>query len=294
MPNSNLAKSRGPGTSVVIPCYNASEYISNAISSALLSGVDEIIVVDDGSTDNSVAKAKQLGAIVIEQVNSGPAISRMNGLIGSNFQNVIFLDADDELIPEGVRELSHQLHIDEYLVGSVGTTLVRRDGKIRGKIDIEPKGLTFESLLLRGLPPGPPACATWRVSAILNATQGHVPEPKTNHAEDYAFFLAMANYGRIAKIDTNVCVYNAGQGRSSKNIERGLADVDEIRKFYSGISGVEIKSRSSRELSQLIHFRLYYEASWSTPIFKVKNLFISFFEGPSKFLKGLISKLWSF
>lgn len=291
MENSHLTRPRKKGMSVVIPCHNAEEFVEKAIHSSFLSGANEVIVVDDGSTDLTAVKARSLGANVIVQENAGPAISRMTGLKSSNFEIVTFLDADDELIPEGVKEMCSKLDSDSSLVGVVGATLVRKQGKIRGKLDVKSRDLSFESLLRRGLPPGPPACAVWKTDAVIGATKGISPGPKTNHAEDYSLFLAMSSFGAIGKVASNVCVYSAGLGRSSKNIERGLADVEKIRQFFGELSGIEVKSKSLKELSQLRHFRLFYEAPWSMPLFKLKNLMISFTKGPSKYIKAFVGRL---
>jgi len=289
--NNSLTRPRKKGMSVVIPCHNAGEFVEKAIHSSFLSGANEVIVVDDGSTDFTAVKARSLGANVIVQENAGPAISRMTGLNNSNFEIVTFLDADDELIPEGVKEMCSKLDSDSSLVGVVGTTLVRKQGKIKGKLDVKSRDLSFESLLRRGLPPGPPACAVWKAAAVIGATRGVSPGPKTNHAEDYSLFLAMSRFGTIGKVASNVCIYSAGLGRSSRNIERGLADVEKIRQFFGELSGIEVKSKSSKELSQLRHYRLFYEAPWSMPIFKLKNLMISFTKGPSKYIKAFVSRL---
>lgn len=270
----------------MIPCYNAEQFIEKAITSSFRSGASEVIVVDDGSTDSSASKANSLGAAVITQQNAGPAISRMKGLEMSKFEYVIFLDADDELLPDGVNEMCSKMASDSALVGVVGSTLVRKHGKIRGKLDVRSRDLSFESLLGRGLPPGPPACAAWKAAAVLDATKGNAPGPKTSHAEDYSLFLAMARFGQIGKVDGYVCVYKAGLGRSSQNIERGLADVERIRQFFGEISGIEVKSKSAKELSQIRHFRLFYEAPWSAPVFKIMHLLISFAQGPLKFIKS--------
>ncbi len=62
----------------------------------------ECIVVDDGSTDGTAALASTLGVTLIRQANSGVSVSRNAGLAAAHGDLVVFLDADDELLPEGL------------------------------------------------------------------------------------------------------------------------------------------------------------------------------------------------
>jgi len=88
-----------PTVSVIIPAYNAAEFIGAAIESVLSQEVhaDEILVIDDGSTDNTASIVRAYGGPVryIGQANGGPARARNRGLVESRGHYVAFLDADD-------------------------------------------------------------------------------------------------------------------------------------------------------------------------------------------------------
>jgi glycosyltransferase involved in cell wall biosynthesis len=94
-----------PTISVVIPCYNAERYIVASVQSVLAQGEApgalEIIVVDDGSTDDSVAvlKTAQLPVTVVEQANQGVAAARNAGIARARGHWVAFIDADDIWLP---------------------------------------------------------------------------------------------------------------------------------------------------------------------------------------------------
>lgn len=85
--------------SVVIPVFNAELFLAEAIDSVLAqdTGTFDIIVVDDGSTDDSAAVASRFGAPVqvIRQANAGPAAARNRGLAAARGEYVAFLDQDD-------------------------------------------------------------------------------------------------------------------------------------------------------------------------------------------------------
>lgn len=86
--------------SAVIPAYNAEEYISRSIDSVLSQSrpVDEIIVVDDGSTDKTAQIVKSYGERVryIYQENAGVSAARNTGILAATGDWIAFLDADDE------------------------------------------------------------------------------------------------------------------------------------------------------------------------------------------------------
>lgn len=94
MNNSNLI-------SIIIPTYNSSQYIKEAIDSALSQSYKniEIIIVDDGSTDNTEDVIKSYNGIekiiYIKKRNGGPASARNLGITQAKGNYIAFLDADD-------------------------------------------------------------------------------------------------------------------------------------------------------------------------------------------------------
>ncbi|MBC7895526.1 MAG: glycosyltransferase family 2 protein, partial [Cytophagaceae bacterium] len=95
----------GPLVSIVIPCFNHARFVGEAIDSALhqAQASVEVVVVDDGSTDDSAAvAATRHGVRVIRQVNRGLSAARNVGLAAASGEYVVFLDADDRLLPHAV------------------------------------------------------------------------------------------------------------------------------------------------------------------------------------------------
>ncbi len=90
---------REPRVSLVIPCFNAESYVGEAIASALAQTrlPDEIIVVDDGSEDDSGRVVRAFGEAVryVWQENQGIGGARNTGLANATGEIVAFLDADD-------------------------------------------------------------------------------------------------------------------------------------------------------------------------------------------------------
>ena len=103
--------SGAPAFSIVIPAYNYAHFLRRAVTSACTQdGADvEVLVVDDGSTDDTPAVMDKLSAEFGErltyhrQPNQGPAAARAKGLALARHDWLVFLDADDELLPGALR-----------------------------------------------------------------------------------------------------------------------------------------------------------------------------------------------
>jgi glycosyltransferase involved in cell wall biosynthesis len=88
--------------SVVIPAYNAGRFITRCLQSVNAQTLrpKEVIVVDDGSTDNTAALAGSMGARVVHQKNLGVSAARNNGIRRASSEWIAFLDADDLWLPD--------------------------------------------------------------------------------------------------------------------------------------------------------------------------------------------------
>ena len=95
-------------TSVIIPCFNQGQYLSEAIESAVAQTEAplEIIVVDDGSTDDTAKVASRYPIRLIRQKNAGVSAARNAGIAATTGQNIVCLDADDRLRPQFIARLA--------------------------------------------------------------------------------------------------------------------------------------------------------------------------------------------
>jgi len=91
--------------SVIIPCYNYGNYLRKAIESVLAQSYRhfEIVVVDDGSTDQTKEVAGKYAEVnYFYQANQGVSAARNNGIKNSKGELLVFLDADDWLLPDAL------------------------------------------------------------------------------------------------------------------------------------------------------------------------------------------------
>jgi glycosyltransferase involved in cell wall biosynthesis len=111
-----------PTISVVIPAYNRAHVIGYALTSVLSQSVsvNEIVVVDDGSTDHiesvlaDFQDEKTPLLRVIRQSNKGPSAARNYGARSANSTFILFLDSDDRLLPNAIHHLTCAMAANDH------------------------------------------------------------------------------------------------------------------------------------------------------------------------------------
>ena len=100
--------------SVVVPLYNKQDFVRRTIDSVLAQSLGdfEVIVVDDGSTDDSVARLEAYSdprLRIVRQANSGEGAARNRGLHESRYEWIALLDADDYWFPDHLAALAEMI-----------------------------------------------------------------------------------------------------------------------------------------------------------------------------------------
>lgn len=124
--------------SVVITNHNYFEYLEDSIGSAFKQA-DEVIVVDDGSTDQSLDAVELFSphkhVKLITQQNQGVAAARNNGIAAATGDYIICLDADDRLDPRYVAACRQALDVDRGLgIAYTGLGLIQKDGNVQPNV----------------------------------------------------------------------------------------------------------------------------------------------------------------
>lgn len=153
---------KSPKVSVVIPAYNRAGTLSRSVMSVLAQteGDFELIVVDDGSTDQTPALRSRLRDPRIRwkhhSLNRGPAAARNTGVRAARGEWIAFLDSDDEWLP---RKLEIQLnHVSEKVPKACGVCCglyLREEGYGKLKRIIPPSPSSWHRHLLLGCNLGP-------------------------------------------------------------------------------------------------------------------------------------------
>lgn len=119
VPVQDVARNKAPRVSVVIPTYNSGAIAVEAVESVLAQTYQdlEIVVVDDGSTDNTEQAIRQFGDRVryLKQENQGVSAARNTGIKHSRGEYIAFLDSDDLWAPDKLAEEVPWLDADPTL-----------------------------------------------------------------------------------------------------------------------------------------------------------------------------------
>ena len=137
------------GVSVIIPVYNAEKYVAPALDSVLAQTrpCQEIIVVDDGSTDNTAAIIRRYGEQVryTRQENAGVSVARNTGIKAACGTWIAFLDSDDEWMPEK-NEMQLQLLQDNPQLQWICSNYVNCSGANEKQVPAHPPERTQDLL----------------------------------------------------------------------------------------------------------------------------------------------------
>lgn len=125
-----------PLTSVVVTNYNYGRFLSQALDSVLAQSYPhiEVVVVDDGSNDNSLDVLRTYGSRVrvIPQQNRGVSEARNRGIRESRGELVAFLDADDAWLPDKLSKQVALLESGDFGMVYCGLRCVDEDGNLLG------------------------------------------------------------------------------------------------------------------------------------------------------------------
>ncbi|MEW5767211.1 MAG: glycosyltransferase [bacterium] len=220
-----------PKVSVVIPTYNAAAYLPEAIDSVLAQTFQdyEIIVVDDGSTDNTreVLAPYQDRIRYIHQENAGPSPAKNKGIKEARGEFVAFLDADDIWLPEKLA-LQMEVFENDPEVSLVHANVVRfgenwtelEEAQWQERIASPRRrftGYIFQPLLMQNL-----ICTSAAVvkkSCFLDDGEVGFFDQELVRAEDHDLWLRIARKYKIGYVDRLLVRHRDHHGTLSENID---------------------------------------------------------------------------
>jgi glycosyltransferase involved in cell wall biosynthesis len=226
VPMPNAART-SPLISVIVPCYNYGHFLAEALESISSTSLPvEIVVVDDGSTDDTpdvVATFETPCDLkFVRQQNAGLSAARNRGLRESRGRYVVFLDADDRLAP-GALEIG-ALNLDEHPEAAFvfgRCMLMDVNGELQ-TTPLQPRIVrdVYRELLRRNYI-WTPAVVMFRREAVERAGAFN---PKINAAADYELYLHIARHHPVWDHGQVVAHYRRHQGNMSLNSARMLTE----------------------------------------------------------------------
>lgn len=232
-----------PKVSVVIPAFNAAPYLDAAVGSVLAQTFRdvEILVIDDGSTDDTPAVMGRYGSPVryVRQVNSGVSVARNRGLELAQGRYVAFLDGDDTWAP---RKLERQMPL---LDGSHGTKASYTAFIISGD-DLRPAGVrrsgrrshVLEDLLTLGNVVGTPSSVACDRS-LFDEVGGF--DPALSQCADWDMWIRLGTVTDFLYIDEPLVTYRQHGSNMSRNPE--LLERDSLLVLEKGLALPQVPER---------------------------------------------------
>lgn len=180
-----------PSASIIIPTYNRATHVSRSIESALdqTYADHEVIVVDDGSTDDTediVTGYDDPRVNYVYQENAGANAARNRGIKRANGIYISFLDSDDELHPDALKVSVEVLRREPTSCGGVATSYQKiRDGETDNVLEATDGKITRDDIV-DGNVVGGFSCTTFRREVFDRV--GFLKEGLPA-SQDYEFYL---------------------------------------------------------------------------------------------------------
>ncbi len=244
--------------SIVMPAYKAAAYIEDAIRSVQQQDCTdwELLVVDDGSPDDTAGKVGKLAdhdrrIKLIRQANAGPAMARQRAIVEARGRYIAFLDSDDYWLPE---KLSRQLALMRSTGAGLTYTGFRRithDGALVGELIAVPKSLDYRELLRNT------AIAT--SSAVVDRSLTGPFEMRRAYYDDFVLWLELLKRGIKARgLNEDLLRYRV----VSKSVSRNkLKSAREVWRTYREIEhlslGYSAWCLSNYALNALLKYRKF-------------------------------------
>jgi glycosyltransferase involved in cell wall biosynthesis len=266
--------------SIIMPCFNAAAHIRRGVSSALAQTIAdiELIVVNDGSTDNSLQILKTIKdprLKIINQLNLGVSAARNRGIKEARGDYIAFLDTDDTWHPTCLEKLYSALKsCPTAALSYCGWQNVGLPGG-RGKPYVPPDYENSDKLehLLRTCP--------WPIHAALTRSEiiaeaGGFDERFSN-AEDYQLWLHIAMRHDIVQVPQVLAYYHFHEGtQASKNRATAARDNWSVKKEFLRNHPEIVKKIGRNRIRQLTIGMLLkrgYECYWARDLDNARRIF---------------------
>ncbi|MFM7202891.1 MAG: glycosyltransferase family 2 protein [Myxococcota bacterium] len=211
-----------PTISVVIPTYNRATYLPLSVQSVLAQDVPvlEILIVDDGSTDNTAAVVAELEGPIryLPQKNAGPATARNHGIREAKGEWVAFLDSDD-LWELGKLRRQLELASTDTRIGMVhgAARIIDKEGKLTGELWTKPdyRGACFEKLSIAN---GVNASSVLVKRSLLEHVGGY--DTQFAALENWELWLRLSLHCHFAYSEQPLSRYRIHGGNLIKDLSR--------------------------------------------------------------------------
>ncbi|MDO5831570.1 MAG: glycosyltransferase [Methanobrevibacter sp.] len=287
--------------SVIVPVYNSCEYIGSTLDSIINQDFSsfELIVVDDGSTDNSLEIIKEklskstISYEIIHQENAGVSCARNAGIEKASGEYLVFVDSDDYITGN---------HLSELYNGETDFSLIqfiKKDGdKLSTPDHYSKRSMSCDEFIKKELKMDI-YFNFWQLmyKASIIKDNNIRFSPDVIYGEDIEFALKALIYGKDIAISNEVTYYYIQHPASAiKTSEYRRFEIvgifEQMAEFYRGLgrddlADLIVTSRIPKAIFGNMNFFFYNDYDFDEVLAKMKELDLldklSKFEGDSKF-----------
>ena len=258
-------------TTVIVPAFNAARFLVAGLESVLAQtcSVEQIVVVDDGSTDETGRLVQQFGGRIqyIWQENQGVSRARNTGLAVAEGQSTLFLDADDCLANDAIECLQSRSQAeggncvvfgDAEVVDAMGNV---RDVLRRPNLAGSPPSPARAFFNWSGHPPSNFLIPTWAAREVGGF------DSRFSYSADSFFLMQVGTLLPFVHIPRTVLRYRQHGGNMSRDVRRATVDsVDSRLAFVSwarerGLSVID-QPPTLLDLLLFLASRSFYTRQW--------------------------------
>ena len=248
--------------SVIVPVYNVAQYLEKSIASIQQQTYQnlEIILVDDGATDESDRLCEQIAeqderVLVYHKENEGLSQARNDGLKQAHGDYVIFIDSDDYIHSEMIASLYQQLVKEDADVSSCGVMNVYANSESPQTENQDDYFVCDTETFLREYLIGEKIPGTICNKLIKKEVAAQLTFPKGLIYEDAYYHFDLIKVAKKYVVNTNPYYYYFPRGDSITTkpyAEKDLAYIDIYQKFYTEVV------KEYPNLTEVAFFRLAY------------------------------------
>jgi glycosyltransferase involved in cell wall biosynthesis/acetyltransferase-like isoleucine patch superfamily enzyme len=259
-------KSRVPLVSVIIPTYNYGPFVADAVEGALAQTYPniEVIVVDDGSTDNTQDVLRRFeGKIInIRKENAGLSAARNTGIERARGDYIAILDSDDVWLPEKLREQMPLFDSEEVGVVSCGAYEVSNNLEIKGELDYSPyydnQNHFYLELVKRNIVSGGSRAVIRK--ECLSRVGGF--DVELSPSADWEMWLRIAPHYKIRYLKKPLLKVRVGAGSMSSIRHADTMLDNELRVIQKHVRTNPLFKRSRKLRRAALGYR-YFCAAWA-------------------------------
>jgi len=281
--------------SIIIPVYNGEKYISDTIQSVIDQTYKnwELIIVDDGSTDNTAEIVKQFNDSRISYIkknNTGVSDTRNVGAMISKGEILSFLDADDIWLPENLEKKVEKLINEPKCVLLYSSMFLWDERENYKNCSIIKKIFYNEWEKFRNLmTPAIPSSAIIKRNCFFEAGMF---DTNISTSADFDLAIRLRELGEFGYLDEPLVLYRSHPSQMHNNIALYKHDMIYILKKYKYNSNLFPTRHEWRKSYSLLNYFIAVEFLRGKKLHKgLIHLIISFFYKPSLIFSKIFKKI---